>query len=346
MLTVIRKAGMKHPANDGHDTPDGDAGRPTAVVTGIAAGLIGIGLVAAVLLWGVFLRPGPQGSHRAPDAVARDYFDALARGDAALALSMAETPPTATDFTSPEVLAASLNRASWAGIDVTSSGEDGDVGYAEIDYLLGGKSDHARLDMVLRDNTWSLKKVTGVIDVGALAQALPGLTLEGRPLTGLTQVEVLPGVYEFGLTAPSLVLDSPTVAVPAPGATVTPDLGLTLTDATQAQLGDAARARFNACLNEQAFMASEGCGFGFARTSSGATAATEIHWAVTSGNLDDLKFTVDPADPTHATAAIGLTLHAQGVGSDGGGFQGDQTLTHARADLTNPVAPVISFDRA
>jgi len=336
---------MTYPVDDDR-AADSSSSRPTAMVFGLAAGLIGIGLVVAVLLWGLFLKPGlGGGSHRAPDAVARDYFDALATGNAALALSMAETRPAATDFTGADTLAASLNRAAWTGIDVTSSGEDGNVGYAEVDYLLGGQPAHARLDMVLNGKTWLLKQVTGGVDVGALVESLPGLTLEGRSLAGLTRVDVFPGVYEFRLTSPVLTLTTPTVTVPAPGATVTPDLGLALTDATQTRLGDAARAKFTACLNEQAFMASDGCGFGFARTSSGATTATETHWTVASGSLDAVQFAVDAADPTHATATISLTLHGEGVGSDGGGFQGDQTLTHARADLSNPVAPVISFDR-
>jgi len=338
---------MSH-AFESPEPPDGHSlDRSTALIAALGASLLGVGLIAAVLVWTYVLKPNDGNDDiRSPDLVAKDYFDALVTDNADLALSMAITQPANPAFANAAALADSLSRASLHGISVTGSGSEGDTAYADVYYLLGDQSVQAHIDMTLQDGRWRLNQATGAIKPSAALQNLAGLTFLGQPLTGLSEIDVLPGVYSFALNNSLLTLTKPDVSVTAPGAQVdVSDLGLSLTDAAQQQLASAAQAKFDACLAEQAFQPSAGCGFGFSRTASGATSATEITWTQTAGDLSSLSFTVDPANPTKATADISVTLHADGVGDDGGRFQGDQTLTHAVADLTDPANPVLSFDR-
>ena len=319
----------------------------SALVLGLGASLVGMALVAAVLLWGFVFKSGPNGTPiRSPEEVARDYFDALASGSAHQALALAETQPTVPVFATADVLADSLSRALLTGIDVTGSTVTGEEATVTVDYRLGEQDVHARLEMVLRDKQWRLRQATGTIDLSALLAQAPGLTFMGQPFTGQTKIEVFPGVYRFGLDQSSWTLTNPEVTVPSPGQVVKPgDVGLALTDTAQQQVGDAARAKLQSCLDENAFMASEGCGFGFKSTQTGATGATTTTWTVSAGSLDGVVFAPVTGTPNHATAAISVTLTGAGIDTNGSRFQSDQILTHANADLTDPAHPVITFGR-
>ncbi|MDR1806789.1 MAG: hypothetical protein LBR33_02555 [Propionibacteriaceae bacterium] len=324
-----------------YEDPAEERPRRGGTVVGVVVGLaVGLALVAVVVWWFI-LRPHLEESESGPNAVAWDYLNALAKGDSAAALGLAAAPPTDATYLTDAVLRAN---PLIDGIVVEETGQDGDQAYALVTYRVGGQSVSTKLNLVRQAGQWLVNYAYGGVTLPA-ASADIGLSLDGIPLDGKTRAELFPGTYHLEVAESYLTLSQTDFSIAAPGQIVTLDnLAVALSDGVQETLRQAAAAQLAACVATTDFKpADEACGFGL-RAADGTT-SDEFAWSVTGGSLDGVTFALSAGDPKRAEAQIEVTLHGEGLGNDGGMYQGDQTLTQVSADLTDPAQPVITFAR-
>jgi hypothetical protein len=321
------------------------AGLSPAAKVGIIVGAVaGVCLIGLVLVWRYLIAPDlGDPETRSPGNVAEAYLLALATLDSVHATALSWDTPDERAFLTGDVLASSMAAHPLTGITVVDEVADGDVGYAIVSYRLGSELVQARFDASRRDGLWRLDHPTATVELPILTRGVAGFSLAGVILDGRERIEVFPGVYELTLDNAYVELSNGSITVAGTGETVTADgPELSLKDSVQSSLLSLARTRFNACLAEQAFKPSEGCGFGYDRTEDGAVIET-FDWTVTSGSLDGAHFTLNPDDPTVATAAISVSLHGEGLSTAGGRYRGDQTLVEIKVELFAEGGPAVSF---
>jgi hypothetical protein len=154
---------------------------------------------------------GVAAAHRhaarsSPESVARDYFQALADGNAPAALAFADAPPQGRFLTSV-VLRQQLQVARLADISVLRSTRSGATATVEVRYrLLFGSgarsvSDTARL--VRRGSVWRMGRVAGAVTVSAGSPIGSRVRLAGRKLSAAA-VTLFPGALPLAADPPVL----------------------------------------------------------------------------------------------------------------------------------------------
>lgn len=153
-------------------------------------------LVAAVLAAGL----GEAAAHRyaarsGPESVARQYFQALAGGDAPVALAFAAAPPHGQFLTSV-VLRQQLRVARLADISVLRSSRSGATATVEVRYRLlfgsGARLVADTVNLVRRGSSWRMSRVAGTASVSAGSPVAGRVRLAGRALPA-TAVPLFPG---------------------------------------------------------------------------------------------------------------------------------------------------------
>ena len=141
-----------------------------------------------------------------PESVARQYFQALADGDAPGALALADAPPRGQFLTSL-VLRQQLRVAPLADIVVLRAATLGATATVEVRYRLlfgaGARpvADTARL--VRRGSSWRMSRVAGAVTVSASSPAGDRVRLAGRRLSAAA-VTVFPGALPLAADPPGL----------------------------------------------------------------------------------------------------------------------------------------------
>lgn len=172
---------------------------------------IGPMLLAALLSAALTTGLGLTAAHRytarsGPESVVRDFFSALADGDAPAALALADNPPRGPWLTSV-VLRRQLQVAPIAGISVLGSTRLDTTATVRVRYELryadGARqvSDTARL--VRRGSSWRLSRVAGTVRVTAGSADALRLRLAGRRLPPAA-VTLFPGALPLAADPPAL----------------------------------------------------------------------------------------------------------------------------------------------
>jgi hypothetical protein len=213
---------------------------------------VGIGFAALVLVVGgvVWFRLNTA------EAAVGGFLAALARGDAAAALSFAARTPGDTSLLTDVVLAESMKMAPITDIEVAENADHDVV----AKYRLGGAPVTATYDTVKVGVVWKLGSVS------ASLQQWPG----GHSPAGSLQVNGVPAANKFLTLFPgSYIVTSPddrfevsdgdfTVRDPADTVAINAS-ARSLTDEGVAAFVAAAEAKLSECL-EQATVEPEGCG--------------------------------------------------------------------------------------
>lgn len=198
------------PAWPGPPAPSAGAQKParrrgmrTAAL--IAAGIAVVGVVAAVAIPRLIdhshpAQPGPQ-HQEAARLAGQHYLEALARGDAATALSLSANPPATTQFVTGDVLRAQLAATPITAINVTAApvraGDDPQqVQYLMLSARFGPTLSQARVAVHRKGDEWKLDTATVAVDVGPSGSkdaSLKAVALWGIPTDGMSPVAVFPG---------------------------------------------------------------------------------------------------------------------------------------------------------
>jgi hypothetical protein len=164
-------------------------------------------LLSAALAAGL----GVAAAHRyqarsSPESVARDYFQALADGDAPAALAFADAPPHG-EFLTSVVLQQQLQVARWADISVQRATTSGAAATVEVHYRLlfgaGARSVSDTARLVRRGSVWRMSRVAGTVSLSAGSPVAGRVRLAGQKLP-TAAVLLFPGALPLAADPPAL----------------------------------------------------------------------------------------------------------------------------------------------
>lgn len=304
--------------------------------------LVVLGLVGAIA-WAV--RPQPAaGSVPAatPQQAVTGFLESLASGDAERALEYAQYRPTDLTLLNRSVLEASHQQGALAIVSVPEVGGAGTVS-VPAQVTLGGQPTTIVFAVTQTAPGWRLSQVTSTIDPGPLPDSL-GPTLNGQPLTSTSHVEVFPGLYSFGESAPEITLGESRVVVDSVGEDIRAGLQPTLTSAGEKKANAIAAAAVDACMAQRSPMP-EGCPNSVKVTTGQKINTKTIKWTLVGDPWKNATYTLDVNDPTQARGAASLTFRFRcTITQKGDTYMVDQTNPPVAVKylltVTDPKAPV------
>jgi hypothetical protein len=201
---------------------------------------------------------GPGNASSAADAV-KGYLEALARGDAAGALTYSNDQPAAKDFLTDDILKKQI--AKWPITNIRILNDDSTplnsvTGFSRVHVAVnfGDKSSDTTLTVKKQDGRWGLTHATVKLEStsGIGNQELPNtLTMFGKPLNGST-IYVFPGFLDVGSSNPNIAVTAKPILLEglATGGTAA-YLATTydITDAAKAAILGGVKAATDTCTN-------------------------------------------------------------------------------------------------
>jgi hypothetical protein len=176
-----------------------------AVVAGVAMVVVGAVVAGVVIFSGGENKPGTAGT--APDAV-KGYLEALARGDAAAALSYGRDQPATKQFLTDDILKKQIAKWPITNIRILSTNNVvGDTDTVHVAANFGDQSSDEEIEVKKVDHgAWKLE--AGAIKLkffrSSGGKALSTLTLFGEPFDGNKETYVFPGWMDFGNSNPNI----------------------------------------------------------------------------------------------------------------------------------------------
>lgn len=254
------------------------------VIGAIALVLVIIGVGAAVLLnrdnnagvdpgnpqgRGTALPTGgtvPPGNSSAPpqvvnskaDEAVKSYLEALAAGQAAVALALGKDQPTDTTFLTDAVLADSLKRAPITAITVSPPEDEYDSSI-EASYKIGDQQVNETFTVQKTGDNYLLYDITQDINLEAIRSRTLPLLINGVAVQTDT-VHLFPGSYEFTSGNEYAKYGDGLLVVKHPNDYPDANLRPELTKAGADAFLDAAKAKLAACVKEQKLRPA-GCAF-------------------------------------------------------------------------------------
>jgi hypothetical protein len=292
-------------------------------------GLFWLAALVAVfaLAGGAFIAINGYFNSAQPSAVVTAYFSALARGDAARALSYGPVPPGNTDYLTTDVLKDQLAAGAISHVQVlsvTRTGSAGNSAKVNVSYQLAGPGVGRvvtdTVPMIQKDHRWWLAG-TAVATKVSLSRAQQRATFAGAAFpTG--SVLLFPGALPISFDTPNLEVGSSHSTIGFTGGDNS-DLGV---EASAAGIG-AARAAVGAALIACLAAASTDvfCPVPGNGSSSVRAVPASLHGTLAEKATDGLAVTVSPA-PT------GVLLIDGAVSVDG------HYVSLAYANTTSPVS--------
>jgi hypothetical protein len=215
--------------------------------------LAGIGCLLLALACGA-LTIAQYRTDRSPQTVVRQYFAALAAGDAAAALGYADVPPKG-DYLTDVVLHQQLRLAPLAGLVVQDSRLSGGRGTVSVRYRLqfaGGDEQVTDTVPVIRHgSSWRLSQVAVATTVSVTSTGADRLTLAGGRLPS-GPVLLFPGALPLGTDYPAVqVAGRPSVRLGA-AEQQTSQVGVSLTPAAKSSLQRGVEQALAECLTGKA----------------------------------------------------------------------------------------------
>lgn len=281
----------------------------------------------------------PPVSTQADQAVLA-YLDALAAGQASVALSLAQEQPADTTFLTDAVLADSLKRAPITDIKVTPQANEYDTSIAAT-YKIGDQLVNEKFNVQKQDDNYLLYRVTQDVNVDSLRNRTLPFLVNGVEVK-TDNIDLFPGSYVFSSgnenvdygSGEPLLIKSPN---DYPNAY---DYRPTITAAGTKAMVAAAKAKLTACAKEAKFKPS-GCEFLYIQARSGQKLIeSSIKRKILEDPLANVEPRLDYADPSVGEFSFTVRWEATLRGTDNG-RTGRLTVTPTsdfvtvRARLTN-----------
>lgn len=286
------------------------------VVAGVLAVVLGVigGTFVASGRGGPQPTPSPTPTTADPAAAVRGFLEAVAKGDAAAALSYSQTQPADTSFITNEVLTTALaaNPITEVNVPPQPSTQDESTS-VEASYKIGTERVTESYDVNLVEGAYKLEEVGSSLDVSSQRSENVQMILAGREVDSDTVI-LLPGAYEVtsGLTFIDWGADH-TVLVKAPGAFVSAsNLDLSINEAGVAAYLAAVTSSLSSCVKIKK-VNPNGCPFAYTSTSYTIDPKT-ISWTLTEDPLVDKNPRLDYDDDTVAVLSVTLRLRFKAKG--------------------------------
>lgn len=189
--------------------------KPLYLILG-AVGTVVVLVVAAVLLFG---GSSDSGASSPSDAV-REYFEALARGDAQAALALGESQPPDTTFLTDDILKKQIELSPITNIKTLGEtpGANGAVMVA-VSVDMGGKTSSDKIPASKVDGGWKVPHAAMTMDLGrnrgiVKPELFDVVTIFGEPAPKSGTAYVFPGPVELGSSNPNISVTSREFSIP------------------------------------------------------------------------------------------------------------------------------------
>jgi len=316
----------------------------------IIIAIIGV-LVVALAGLGVYFVPkfldsGKPGGSSATQAV-QAYLDALAGGDADLALSYSAQKPDDTTFMTSDILKAALAANPLTGIQIPAGQSNKTPAVIEAAYSLGGQAIQAHFTVQKYGRKWLLDGGYMVLNLVDLTSSGVPLTVSGHNLGDATKVALFPGTYTLATADPMLDLAGGTFTIEYPESHPTFDqFRFVLSTAAVGAIQAATQNKLDWCV-AQKDPRPAGCGFGFAGAADGSTIdPASVDWTVEpdSQDITTMQPALDGSSTTVATAALAIKVHFSANSTDKRHMYNVPAATTAmKADFSDPTQIVVTF---
>lgn len=263
--------------------------------------------------------------------VVQQYLEAVAAGDAAGALALAETQPTAATFLTNEALAASAKNGAITDIQVAQSSSEYSS-RVEASFKIGDQQVTEEFSVRKVGDGYKLDDPATEVDLtNRRARTLPML-IDGTEVT-TDKIRLFPGAYQFSTGTDYIGYGDELVYVKsnddyrAASSIESPTITEKGTEAYIAAIDKSVKA----CLAKKELKPS-GCPNQTSANGQKIKTST-IKWSVRSGSTENLKPRLDYDNPTTATAYVGLSFKIEAE-CDGGTCTGSSYAGRASVDLT------------
>lgn len=360
----------------GQPPTKGSGSRIGLIIGAIALALVIIGVGAAVLLnrntdtasgpvdppatGGTGGGGGPTGASAPPtqastvpppastqaDQAVRAYLDALAAGQAGVALSLAAEQPADTTFLTDAVLADSIKRAPITDIKVTPPSNEYDTSIAAT-YTIGDQQVNEDFTVQKQGDSYRLYRATQDVNLESLRNRTLPLLVNGVEVK-TDDIDLFPGSYAFSSgndyvgygSGEPLLIKSPT---DYPNAY---EYRPTITEAGTRAVVGAAKAKLNACVKEARFKPS-GCPFLNVQERAGQNITeSSLRRKILEDPFTNVEPRLDYQDPAVAEFSVTVRWEAKASGTQSGSrttfaIDDARDFTTVRARLTGKEVKVV-----
>jgi hypothetical protein len=287
----------------------------------------------------------PQVVNSKADEAVKSYLDALAAGQAAVALALGKDQPTDTTFLTDAVLADSLKRAPITAITVSPPDDEYDSSI-EASYKLGDQQVNETFTVQKAGDNYLLYDITQNINVEAIRSRTLPLLINGVAVQ-TDEVHLFPGSYQITSGNEYANYGSGLLVVKHPNDYPDADLRPELTKAGADAFLDAAKAKLAACVKEQKLRPS-GCSFFNLREREGQDIDEKtIKRTIDTDPWSNAEPKLDYSDPAIAEVSVtvdwSITAKGREDGRTGTYTADGYDYVTVRANITkNPLKPAFS----
>lgn len=294
----------EHPVGPPHTPPSsfgfppaGDAVAPAkksrlGLIIGIAAGAVALILIAVIAIVVIRMNSVPPSQ-----AAAKNYLEAVARGDAKAALGYAMAPTGDTALLTDQVLAESKKTAPLTEIKIAGEvpGNTNATSRIRVSYKLGSEQVQTIIPVEKSGDAWKVSKAGGELSFSLLT--IPH-TVNGVDSTATGTQLAFPGAYSIKAKSPYVSLNNGKCEASVES---TSDFSLvsctsTVTPEGQTAFRTQAQAVLNACARS---------------TSLNLTACgVRVIWPSSLGKVKSVKWTVSGGASTISTAQFTVSSFA------------------------------------
>lgn len=184
--------------------------RKPLIITLVSVGVVLlVGVIIAVIALSGGSNDGKGGS--AGDVV-KGYLEALARGDAAAALSYGSGEPGSMDFLTDEILKKQIEKMPITDIKILNDSSKGSISFGQVHVSVkfGNKTSDETLSLKRSGKEWKFENAAiklDRMDSGVMEKARHVTTLFGSPLPD-SAVYVFPGWLDLASSTPNLEVTS------------------------------------------------------------------------------------------------------------------------------------------
>ena len=337
--------------------PQAPAGPPKGkkasgpLLAAVIGGVVVIAVVVGLVVWRPWSGGGSSGAPTTATQAVQAYFDALNAGDAATALSLAKSQPVDSTFLTDAALKAALPQPI-SDLTLTEQSYGGSSANVHASYRIGGRMVNSDLLVEKFDKKWLVEKAAIDLPVSKISGYRDGmgLTFNGTAMpAGALQTSLFPGTYQVASDDPLFgFVDGDTFVVEdttSVGQTFY-ELQIDISAAGQAAIGQAAKAKLDACV-AMTTLEPEGCGFSLSPTtwSGQQISVATVSWSVDPTSDDVTKLTFRLTDPatTVAKAYGNIKLKAALTDTAGAPYTGTDYVSSVMADVKDPKNIVVTF---
>lgn len=235
------------------------------LILGIVGGVVALLLIAGV--GGYFVIVNSR-----PDSMVKEYFEALAAGDAEKALSFAANDPSDPTLLTDEVLEASNALATITDVTITNRTER----TVRVSYRIGGELDSVNYEVTKTSDGWKMREVAFPIGVVAGVKNVPAV-INGVKVADVEKALVFPGTYEFATSSKHLAWTEPQQTLRGGTLQVPISTRVELTDGGEDAARQAIRDRWDTCMKKRE-LKPKGCPFQLASL-NGTVDKSTIRWS-------------------------------------------------------------------